>query len=435
MRYANCSESFNCGNIRTVQYPFWGVNRADYCGLPNFELECEDEVPKITIVLVKFPNTTLDFDLFNYHSDIWNVTLFYGCTYFRGPTIGFLGQYNCTDNSVGVDASVYYVTWSSSNVDDLYTGSCNSSVVVSVLKSAARGLEANTTTIGAAVDGGFELYWVPGNDQCITCLESGGVCGHNRTENQFICFCYDHPSIDSCPSRPPVREHSRHRLSFLGRDEARELWPPEFRAKLPRRGPQNHYPVENIPSPFNRWHNTKTLTVVRDEFWHDTCPTALQNATLDTTHFSYASNARNVTLYYGCPSLASQTVLRSLNMLCSGKETNTASFYLTSGTAFGINFNVEACTSIVIVQINQTAAEALAMASPLMAIGQALDGGFGLHWEANKDKCDRCVESGGVCGSKSGSKFACYCSDQSYPLTCNSTRDGSGMFPITFLLV
>ncbi|XP_057481377.1 LEAF RUST 10 DISEASE-RESISTANCE LOCUS RECEPTOR-LIKE PROTEIN KINASE-like 2.1 [Actinidia eriantha] len=231
MRYANCSESFNCGNIRTVQYPFWGVNRADYCGLPNFELECKDEVPKITIVSVKyrilemnpstrtftiarddlwndtcpvgFPNTTLDFDLFDYHSDIWNVTLFYGCTYFRGPTIGFSGQYNCPDNSVGVDASVYYVMWTSSNVDDLYTGSCNSSVVVSVLESAARGLEANTTTIGAAVDGGFKLFWVPGNDQCITCLESGGVCGHNWTEKQFICFCYDHPSIDSCPSRPP----------------------------------------------------------------------------------------------------------------------------------------------------------------------------------------------------------------------------------------
>ncbi|PSR87832.1 Leaf rust 10 disease-resistance locus receptor-like protein kinase [Actinidia chinensis var. chinensis] len=167
---------------------------------------------------------------------------------------------------------------------------------------------------------------------------------------------------------------------------------------------------------------TQTLTVVRDEFWHDTCPTPLQNATLDTTHFGYASNARNVTLYYGCPSLASQAVLTSLDLLCSDNRTNTSSFYLISS----IDLNVEACTSIVIVQVNQTAAEALAMVPPLMAIGQALDGGFGLHWEANKDKCDRCVESGGVCGSKSGSKFACYCSDQSYPLTCNSTRDGSG---------
>ncbi|GMP30985.1 hypothetical protein CsSME_00005389 [Camellia sinensis var. sinensis] len=48
-----------------------------------------------------------------------------------------------------------------------------------------------------------------------------------------------------------VCKHSKHWLSFLGREQARVLWPPEFQPKLPRRCPTDHSPDNTIPSPYN----------------------------------------------------------------------------------------------------------------------------------------------------------------------------------------
>ncbi|GLT65426.1 hypothetical protein SLA2020_378610 [Shorea laevis] len=48
--YSNCSQTFECGSIENVSYPFWGVNRTDYCGQPGFELGCQNDVPKIKML-------------------------------------------------------------------------------------------------------------------------------------------------------------------------------------------------------------------------------------------------------------------------------------------------------------------------------------------------------------------------------------------------
>ncbi|XVF71601.1 hypothetical protein PTKIN_Ptkin12aG0051700 [Pterospermum kingtungense] len=48
-QYSNCMTTISCGGIAHIDYPFWGMNRANYCGLPGFELKCEDEVLKITM--------------------------------------------------------------------------------------------------------------------------------------------------------------------------------------------------------------------------------------------------------------------------------------------------------------------------------------------------------------------------------------------------
>ncbi|GLU01583.1 hypothetical protein SLE2022_188860 [Rubroshorea leprosula] len=38
-----------------------------------------------------------------------------------------------------------------------------------------------------------------GTDQCNQCLNSGGVCGYNRTTTQFTCFCQNQPWSSTCP--------------------------------------------------------------------------------------------------------------------------------------------------------------------------------------------------------------------------------------------
>ncbi|BFG25360.1 hypothetical protein CerSpe_116340 [Prunus speciosa] len=39
-QYLNCGASFQCANIPNIGYPFWGSSRPDYCGYPEFKLNC-----------------------------------------------------------------------------------------------------------------------------------------------------------------------------------------------------------------------------------------------------------------------------------------------------------------------------------------------------------------------------------------------------------
>ncbi|XP_054794079.1 LEAF RUST 10 DISEASE-RESISTANCE LOCUS RECEPTOR-LIKE PROTEIN KINASE-like 2.4 [Prosopis cineraria] len=58
-RFTNCSSRISCGTVNNVGYPFWGENRAEYCGQPGFQLACQDNTPKlisnpITYRILKF---------------------------------------------------------------------------------------------------------------------------------------------------------------------------------------------------------------------------------------------------------------------------------------------------------------------------------------------------------------------------------------------
>ncbi|KAM0957375.1 hypothetical protein TB1_024863 [Malus domestica] len=44
-QFTICSSELNCGGVGGISYPFWGVNRASYCGQPGYEVQCLDNVP------------------------------------------------------------------------------------------------------------------------------------------------------------------------------------------------------------------------------------------------------------------------------------------------------------------------------------------------------------------------------------------------------
>ncbi|CAL5369651.1 unnamed protein product [Camellia sinensis] len=451
------AQSFTCGNIQNIMYPFWGANRADYCGLPGFELDCENNIPTITMASEKYRilqintqqraitvarddlwngmcpaglvNTTLNFELFRYDFGLRNLTLFYGCNFPSGNVPWSTSQYNCSTN--GTNVSVYCVSRSSASGP--YYQNCNGSIVVPVFESTAQALDANMTTVGGAVDAGFELFWSPVNDQCITCMESGGVCGYNWKQSEFTCFCYDQPNQDACPTRPAIDQQYANcnqpfhcgnipniGYPFWGGSRPEYCGHPSFSLNCQADVPlkitiqARDYLVLAIDN------TAQTLTVVRAEFWNNICPTTHpDNATLDTSHFNYSSNSDDLTLYYGCPVIVG--TFKFPNWFgCDGG--NTASYYLTSSLVPGFNINFGACITSVVVRVNRTVSLFLSNTVPLISVEAAVDSGFGLMWKANDSECRRCVGSGGICGSDSGS-FTCYCSDQPYAATCNPTRN------------
>lgn len=218
-RYANCSQSSECGGIRDVAYPFWGGNRADYCGLPGLKLEeCEFTFPRLTmksegqfriiklephqrkiaiaredflngVCLTKFRNTAMSIpNIFNYADETLNLTLYYNCSFTR---YSILSELNCTID--GRDEERLF------NVA-IPVDRCDSNFTVPIQKRVAWELQEGRTTLIDAITCGFELVWDEGlAKECRSCVESGGVCGHNSTQSRFACFCRDKPYPATCP--------------------------------------------------------------------------------------------------------------------------------------------------------------------------------------------------------------------------------------------
>ncbi|KAI8018483.1 LEAF RUST 10 DISEASE-RESISTANCE LOCUS RECEPTOR-LIKE PROTEIN KINASE-like 2.5 [Camellia lanceoleosa] len=212
--------------MQNIDYPFWGGNRPDYCGHPGFMLDCQvNKAPQITILSQAYQvleinymtqtlmiarqdfwnstcpknlqNTTIDFTLFSYASNVQNLTLFFGCSQIPVLQLGSSRQFNCSVN--GIDDRNFYLTRSTPFSNS--TISCFSSVIVPVFQSAAQALEGNSsssTSLKAALDGGFGLQWSANSDLCSQCVASGGQCGYESGSSSFTCFCSDKAYASSC---------------------------------------------------------------------------------------------------------------------------------------------------------------------------------------------------------------------------------------------
>ncbi|XP_075514785.1 LOW QUALITY PROTEIN: LEAF RUST 10 DISEASE-RESISTANCE LOCUS RECEPTOR-LIKE PROTEIN KINASE-like 1.2 [Primulina tabacum] len=181
-------------------------------------------------------------------------------------------------------------------------------------------------------------------------------------------------------------------------------------------------------------NNTYNLKVAREDLRNSICPEPLRNTTLNLDLFSFSSNYndQNITLNYGCTMIGSQPppppqlqqqIPVYNNFSCGPYPWNMV--WTTEQAVFLRSFI--GCSSNIFVPVNQIAASTLAAFSPIAAILDALASGFWIQWSANNSNCQRCEESGGVCGSNQGSEsFACYCSNGTYPLSCNSSGNGNG---------
>ncbi|KAK3425978.1 hypothetical protein EUGRSUZ_F02516 [Eucalyptus grandis] len=236
--FLNCSSTIQCGILQNASYPFWGRSRASYCGLPNFELTCQDNTTPLlnissqifrvlqfndslktmtvarndywgTLCPASYTNTTQAVtSSFGYTSDTVasNLTLYYGCE--ASPTTIASAivnsQFNCTTN--GNNVTGYFITKKVSDITNIdptilatYFGGCTTSVVLPANQSAIQEIEWNPTsaTVESAIDNGFGLQWTV-DDQCTLCLASGGQCGRDNSSGDFACYCQDKSYSSTC---------------------------------------------------------------------------------------------------------------------------------------------------------------------------------------------------------------------------------------------
>ena len=60
-QYSACSTLYSCGKVQNIGYPFWGGNRPDYCGSPNFRLNCLPGAEYPTMII--YSNGSLGFTI------------------------------------------------------------------------------------------------------------------------------------------------------------------------------------------------------------------------------------------------------------------------------------------------------------------------------------------------------------------------------------
>ncbi|KAF8026827.1 hypothetical protein BT93_F3343 [Corymbia citriodora subsp. variegata] len=236
--YLNCNSTIQCGVLQNASYPFWGLSRASFCGLPNFELTCQDNTTPLlnissqiyrvlrfndtsgtmtvarndywgTICPASYANTTQAItSSFSYTTDTVtsNLTLYYGCGTISSPIPPTISsQFNCNTTN-GNNVTGYFITkkvndiplTNSTNITT-YFRECTTSVVLPANQSAIQEIELSATsaTVESAIDEGFGLQWTVGN-QCNLCLVSGGQCGRDNSFGDFACYCKDKPYPSTC---------------------------------------------------------------------------------------------------------------------------------------------------------------------------------------------------------------------------------------------
>ncbi|XP_060672429.1 LEAF RUST 10 DISEASE-RESISTANCE LOCUS RECEPTOR-LIKE PROTEIN KINASE-like 1.3 [Ziziphus jujuba] len=213
----SCSNRFACGNITDIDYPFWGDGRLEGCGYPHLHLYCNKSQPTIDIMDVKYkvlnvgqntqilqisrddfiisnglcsptyPDTTFDFQLFEYDSDFGEVTIHYDCP---SSLKGKLGYFPCPDGS----------THENGFIGD-NTG-CNSSLKIGIGRSYFVDIGNFSIMEEALIREGFRVKYKVNTSLCNGCTKSGGVCGYDWDSKQPTC--YDGSSRQS-PFPPPSR--------------------------------------------------------------------------------------------------------------------------------------------------------------------------------------------------------------------------------------
>eukprot|EP00257_Ricinus_communis_P026735 XP_025014149.1 LEAF RUST 10 DISEASE-RESISTANCE LOCUS RECEPTOR-LIKE PROTEIN KINASE-like 1.2 [Ricinus communis] len=206
----------DCGNGVTIKYPFWYKNNStpdQYCGYPKLGLSCSnDDEPVLglpndsyyvkninytdsTITLVDIDvvgqtcprarhNLTLDNLPLNYTDLNLNLSFYFNCT--SNPSSSNTSLFGIECLGVGTTQS-YVVMTEDDEVD--WIGKCMDHVVATVMRTEITGINL-ITGFGAAMNQGFVLDWRTVKE-CGACEVSGGFCGYNEIDEQFLCFCQD----------------------------------------------------------------------------------------------------------------------------------------------------------------------------------------------------------------------------------------------------
>ncbi|XP_021291979.1 LEAF RUST 10 DISEASE-RESISTANCE LOCUS RECEPTOR-LIKE PROTEIN KINASE-like 1.2 isoform X1 [Herrania umbratica] len=221
-QFLECNETFSCGIIPGIQYPFWGSVRPRYCGHGGFELICEEnQFPVININAQRFRvlnvsipgtmsiapvdiwedscpeqfhNITLDHNLFDFAATFRNLSIFYGCP--LDDDIPSQHRFSCT--TFNGNNYAYYLDESLLRIHSSELTDCNISIRFPVNGNEFDELWSGNDTIEDAWNKGFDVVYHKDIMECMACRNSGGVCGSDNTTLEFLCFCHDQPHPQFC---------------------------------------------------------------------------------------------------------------------------------------------------------------------------------------------------------------------------------------------
>ncbi|CAB4302301.1 unnamed protein product [Prunus armeniaca] len=213
-----CSQTFACGPLQGLSYPFTGGARPAHCGPPEFHISCVDDSPELTIMSLRYrvlelnpvhknlrlvrsdlwnstctdklANTTIKSEFFAYNeNDDVEVSIFYGC---NSSTITPKPEnwFHCNVNLPFNDS--YYLI-EKFPIDQIMSGvKCKIETTVPILKTAAAKLGANRSLFQEAIMEGFNVnYTNPYDKECAKCPNFNTGCGFDPHTNRPVCLCGD----------------------------------------------------------------------------------------------------------------------------------------------------------------------------------------------------------------------------------------------------
>ncbi|XP_057784189.1 LEAF RUST 10 DISEASE-RESISTANCE LOCUS RECEPTOR-LIKE PROTEIN KINASE-like 2.7 [Salvia miltiorrhiza] len=229
--YETCRQPFQCGDQTDIPYPFYGGVRPVSCGFPGFEMSCQEGVPLINTSQIIYRvreinnqtqtltvarndlwnntcspqlfNTSVDTDLYSLYSaaNDQEITLVYGCsgqTQFPQPN-----QFNC-DATGEINGLAYFTTIALPQLPPNISITCNGpQITVRLDQTEAARLATNPSlsSLEASLQTGFSIQWLADNQNCESCLGSGGECGSNPL-GSFACHCANGTFESTCSNAP-----------------------------------------------------------------------------------------------------------------------------------------------------------------------------------------------------------------------------------------
>ncbi|MED6170540.1 hypothetical protein PIB30_031999 [Stylosanthes scabra] len=228
-----CAPS-DCGNGVSIRYPFWkrsGTSAGEFCGYPDFGLECSKGYPVLQlqtdtyyvtdINYVNHSITLVDIDVMNvscprvknnvsigsiplsFSNLDRNITFYFNCS--SQPSVAGAVPIKCLINGQGRKSYVFEV--GKDNIgESTWTNSCDAEVTVAVKHDQIQSGNL-ISRFGAAMSKGFVLDWSRAVD-CAECELSDGYCAYNGTTRQTICICRDGRIVGkSCNKKDQLREY------------------------------------------------------------------------------------------------------------------------------------------------------------------------------------------------------------------------------------
>ncbi|KAG5037219.1 LEAF RUST 10 DISEASE-RESISTANCE LOCUS RECEPTOR-LIKE PROTEIN KINASE-like 2.1 isoform X1 [Glycine soja] len=205
-------EPSKCGNLN-ISYPFWkksNTNVQEFCGYPEFGLECLDDqaililpTNRYQVTDINYDNhsiTLIDIDVLGqpcprarHNVSLHNLPLSFSSLDFNLSFYFNCSSYPSSIQHIGCMKHDKYQSYVFKTGDEAESNGydwlrrCEEHVVVTVKKDEIE-ISGLITGFGDAMQKGFVLDWMRAQD-CAVCEESNGYCRFDQATKQSRCLC------------------------------------------------------------------------------------------------------------------------------------------------------------------------------------------------------------------------------------------------------